>query len=249
MPNVSGPQGKRVMVHDAVTITILLLLSSIPTDHDLTLITFNPTDTILLSGQMRRARILRQHSNVNKFSCRVWRLDSALEILPGHRDSSPSFNACHSTEQTRHQATPDNAGAVIMVATPESFEHLSQYRQSPKRDQVLCPFSPTSNISQASKHPVAVPCGEPHESDPNVHMVRTSNDMHAFLSLESEGWTRSQASSRNPAVRSKRGDESRGLVRAVAKGNETSLLADYGARIWRELARTTAEHLISYRCK
>ncbi|OAG39618.1 hypothetical protein AYO21_06086 [Fonsecaea monophora] len=133
---------------------------------------------------------------------------------------------------------PDTKPALTML-----------YRQSPKRDQVLCPFSPTSNISQASKHPVAVPCGEPHESDPNVHMVRTSNDMHAFLSLESEGWTRSQASSHSPAVRPKRGDGSRGLVRAVAKGNEPSLLADYGARIWRELTRTTAEHLISYRCK
>ncbi|OAL23203.1 hypothetical protein AYO20_11015 [Fonsecaea nubica] len=124
-----------------------------------------------------------------------------------------------------------------------------QYRQSPKRDQVLCPFSPTSNISQASKYPVPVPCGEPHESDPNVHMVRTSNDMHAFLSLESEGWTRPKASSRSPGVRPKRVDGSRGPVRVLAKGNEPSLLADYGARIWRDLARTTAEHLISYRCK
>ncbi|KIW28444.1 uncharacterized protein PV07_08110 [Cladophialophora immunda] len=190
-------------------------------------------------------RILRQHSNVDKSSSHVWVHESAPVIPPDHRDDLPSFGMLPTNDQKEQKAGFHDAGTFIMVATPESFERLPEYHRSPTQDRNLYPLSPKPITSYRSPCSSGSWCAELRQPDPDVHMVRTSGDIHAFLDLEFEPWT----SDKDPnLVRPKTGGP-RVSVSAVVKGKENSLLADYGARIWRELAQATTDHLASYRWK
>ncbi|OAP58740.1 hypothetical protein AYL99_07830 [Fonsecaea erecta] len=156
-----------------------------------------------------------------------------------------------SNEERQRKAECYDAGTFMMIATPESFERLPQYHRSLLGDRTLCPLSPQLRTPYRE---AVTPCsGDLTSCGPTVHMVRTSGDIHAFLELEDEACTRPRPSppSKDPSPRrsnlGRRG--SRFSVTAVVKGKENSRLADYGARIWRELSQATAEHLASYRWK